>query len=336
MRESDGVGNRLLSICGSVAEMINQIKHILAILAALALSASMIGGFVSDHVYWAVGSAICLALVSTAAGSYSIISRMWRARGQRIAEAFIQLQSSYEEFESEVFNFRNEPSRESLRHLMTRHQALLFKICATAVAVFSTLKPRKGPFAANLKRIVLKADERGSAVPYYSPMASTYSDEEERKKYDEALKGNLVKVFDNFWYARMFSPQIGEDHFIHHDVRVLMRELSGDKFKEPNDTSATFFRSLMAFPVYGKLNRPAGWAGEPWYVYSDKDVAGLICIDSRKSGAFRNVKGLTREYDLNIIKQLTRCAFSSFRLVDSVADIAKSVEYPDASEGHAS
>jgi hypothetical protein len=66
------------------------------------------------------------------------------------------------------------------------------------------------------------------------------------------------------------------------------------------------------------------------------DVAGLICVDSAKAGAFRDVEGPSREYDLNIMKQLTRCAFASFREIDSIAEIVKHVQATDGSDGHAS
>ena len=153
-------------------------------------------------------------------------------------------------------------------------------------------------------------------------MTSSYSDEQDRNDYDDAIRLNLVKVFANYWYNRMFTEEIADDFFICSDLRALMRDLSEDKFKEPNETSAKFFRSLVAMPISGRLHRPANAAGEPWFVYKNQEVAGLICINSPRADAFRNVDSPERECDLNVMKRLAREAFWSFRQIDTIAGAA--------------
>jgi hypothetical protein len=318
MREYEGKGTKLLAIGGSAAEIYEKGRKVVAIGGAGFLAANAIAGFALDHIYWATGSGACLTLGGMAGASTALSSRLARKRELKISEAWNQLDGVRNDFDAAVINFRYNQTRDNLAQLMNMHKRLIDKICATGVRVFEINKPRKGPFKANIKRIVLKPDSRGTTVPYYSPMASTYSDEQDRSDYDDAIKLDLVKVFANYWYSRMFTEEIAEDFFICSDLRALIHDLSDDKFKEPNETSAKFFRSLIAMPICGRLHRPADAAGEPWFVYKNQEVAGLICVDSVKAGAFRNTQGPEREYDLNVIKRLAREAFWSFRQIDTI------------------
>jgi hypothetical protein len=320
MRETEGTGTRLIAIGGSAADIYEKSRQLVAITGATFLAATSLGGFALDHLYWAAGSGACLTLGGIAGASTAVSARLARKRELKILEAWNQLAGVRDEFDAAVIKFRNSPTRDNLASLMAMHKQLIDRICTTAVRIFELRKPRKAPFKANIKRIILKPDGRGIIVPYYSPMASTYSDEEDRNEYDHAIKLNLEKVFANYWYSRIFTEEIAEDFFICSDLRALMRDLREQRFKEPNETSAKFFRSLIALPVCGRLYRPVNAIREPWFGYKGQDVAGLICVDSLKVGAFRNTHDPDREYDLNVMKRLAREAFWSFRQIDTISE----------------
>jgi hypothetical protein len=204
MREQ-GTGTKLLSIGGSAAELFEKCKQAAAVAASVLFFANAALAFALDHMFWAIGSIVCLVLTSAAAALYLVMSKASLVRACAVAETFRQLENSREEFEGTLAGFRGEPSRKNLARLMASHAVYLEKICMTAKTTFTVMKPHKGPFEANLKRIVLKPDARGVFVAHYSPMATTYAVEEERKKYDDAIRGNLPKVSANYWYSKMFK-----------------------------------------------------------------------------------------------------------------------------------
>jgi hypothetical protein len=315
MPESEGRNAKLVNVAGVVAEWVTYLKHISAIAAAVSLVAGVMIGFIDEHKAVVYIAGACFATFALIGFACRWVEGSWRTRLSTVQEKLNSCLESYEAFESEVFAYNRKPSREGRDNIYVLHEKYLAKLCQTAAFGFQVVKPWKGPFATNIKRIVLIPDEDGYLVPHYKPLARSYVFDEARLKYDITLEDKPIKIADSATYSQMFTPQIGQDYYIHHDLSVLVRELKAHRYVEPNDTSLKFYRSMIIFPIYGHLHRPTN---EAWFRYNGYDVAGIMCVDSPKPGAFRDRIGVAREFDRGFMKQLTWYAFASFRLLDSL------------------
>jgi hypothetical protein len=322
--EERGVG-RLLKLGGTAAGLITYLQSTGTIVALLAAGVVSFDAFASNHWYVAVVSLAVFVALCSVIVTLLVIGRINQAKDFAIAEAYAELQNSYMSFETEAIRLCSELvksggrlPREDLVRLKAAHEAYLTQICRTARTVFVKKKPRKGRIGANIQRIIVA--EGAQAELLYKPIVRSYTDQE-RIEYDEEIQQNPIKVRENYMYRTMFDGQQGNAYFIHHDVLEILRDV-GPKDREPNRHCAGFYRSVIIFPIYGNLNQAinpnnlnAPQRLDPIAQCRGKDVFGLLCVDSQRRNAFREGKNKRWKYDMNIMRQLTDYAFSSFRLL---------------------
>jgi hypothetical protein len=325
---SEGRGfGRLLKLGGTAAALITYLQSTGTIVALLAAGVISFRAFASDHWPVAVASLAVFVALGSVIGTSLVIARINQAKDFAIAEAYAELQNSYMSFETEAIRLCSESiksggrlPREDLLRLKAAHEAYLTQICRTARTVFVKKKPRKGRIGANIQRIIVV--EGPEAELLYKPIVRSYTDQE-RIEYDEEIQRNPIKVRENYMYRTIFDGHQKNAYFIHHDVLEVLRDV-GPKDREPNRHCAGFYRSVIIFPIYGNLNQainpnglnaPINQRLDPIAQCRGKDVFGLLCVDSQRRNAFREGKNKRWKYDMNIMRQLTDYAFSSFRLL---------------------
>ena len=331
MAESDeGIGSKLLKVGGVLADLVMHAQHATALLAVTAVIGTFAAGYIFQHVYLAVGALVAFAVLLAIFATAIVVSRRERSKDCSIAEAFSHLQAAHLPFETDVIRLSDllvikgqVPSENELADLKAKHEAYLAQLCATAAAVFAAKKRRKGLVAANIKRIDVLT-KGGPAETYYKPLVHSYTDHD-RLEHDERLEREPIRVRDNYMYRKMFSEDVTEDYFVHHDLARLIREFRKNKerAKEPDpDVHPNFYKSMMIYPISGRLNFPRELSLEPLLKYRDLDVFGLMCVDCEKIGTFRNTPGGDLDYDLSVMRQLTGYAFSSFRMVRAIDELS--------------
>jgi hypothetical protein len=319
---------KLLDLSGLLAEGSWHLKHATSFVLLLASAGASASAFALDHTYVAAAALAIFASGISAAGTYIVVWRRNLAKACCIAHSYAHLQTKYLEFETEVLRLLKIlrengelPSNENLRDLRAKLNAYLQEILITAAKIFAQNKPRKGKFSGVIYEISKGMNSRDPLEATYKPTVWTYTDTE-RARYDTDLQNNPPQVRDNYPFRQVLSRDVAEDFFIHYDLRELANELRGREVaREPSDLSPNSVRSLIVYPIYGRMGFPAGPKNTARY--KNYAVFGLMCIDSPKRFAFTNRKGKARDHDLNVMQQLASYAFSSFLLMRAIEECAK-------------
>jgi hypothetical protein len=311
---------KLLAIGGTVAEGVTNSQHLLAIGVAIFGAGGAVCAFLENHTYLAIGAgALMQAAIAAGAMNYAV-RRVLRNREARRLELLAEIQACYYEFDTWVSMQARPLSEEAFRQLQLRHTIFLTTLCEVAAHLFQEQRPRKGPFSANIKRVFRARNEVGELEPYYTQLTRYVgADADARLVFEKDQFAKPTKLADNHVYSRMFDERISEDFFMDKDIGPLVRKLRDERYLHPNDKTLLFYRSLAVFPIYGTLTHANERETTNWFEYNNLQVAGTLCVDSPKMGAFNNAKHPTRAQDLCTLKLLSGLAFSSFRLVSSAS-----------------
>jgi hypothetical protein len=307
------------------------IKNILAIVVfGIAVAGSVAADFVKQHADWFIAACVLAALVSLAFIAKALArTRALRRQGPR-QEARLKQQACRRELDAELSMYRHaSPATRNIKDLEKKHHAYLKSLCHTAAATFDVLKPAMAPFSANIKHIVMAdPNETGLLEPCYAQVVGTWADESERGKYNEAAAGKFVPLNSCYWYSLMFNPVVGRDYFAHHDRRELAAYLEKIGFGVADKVEPSFFRSWFGMPIYGQTQQRPGPDRDSPYIYVSRNgkmvVAGILCVDSPKAGAFLQAPGLELAHDVAVMQELTQSAFSSYRSMREIFDDAAS------------
>jgi hypothetical protein len=212
--------------------------------------------------------------------------------------------------------------------LVDLKRALLKRVCAIAAQIFDLLKPEFAPFTANIKAIQLYLDpSNGQFVAKYLPQARSHVSVE-AVAYDSWLEDGIA-IADNAVYRRLLADEKGlaknnhfewkKDYFMHEDIAAFIRELDerSEECAEPNkEFTVKLFSSCFVSPIWDRVTRDV--ANSKWPMVRKNFVAGLLCIDTLNTGAFKDVDGEELKRNLFYMRQLTSIAFMAFEKVEAV------------------
>jgi hypothetical protein len=328
----------LLSIAGSIIH--HSQGWYWLYLAVISAAIGALGYFRGNEwVLWI--ACILISSLGSAFASWVYAVRYNGRKDKRIADSFFQLETYYAPFSKIAIqiilnakdnNTDKQHLRDDLIRLRNAHREYLTQICITAAGVLSAKKGRRIPLSANIKSIYV---DRGRRVQY-KPLVTSELHTSARFEYDQKIAAQERYIDNCYMYKRMFDKTIEKDYVIIENVDAVIREAAKNKEKidEPNTESSKLARSCFVYPIYDELSihdnkehqelegeikdnttrLRSHFDGKELLLYNDREVFGLMCVDSGKRGIF------DEGYDLAVVRQLTSYAFESFRVLRAVQE----------------
>jgi hypothetical protein len=314
-----------LRIAALLAELITHIQDILVIAKGLAALAGVAAfyGLITKNGPLLDFSIKALSIIGSGLVVAYVINFWHRRKDKAISESFCNLQRQYIAFESEVMKIGfmlalDKGDRPiSFVTLSHYHQSYLRELCETAATVFSARKPLKGKIHANIKMIRLGKNSKRKEDCVYDVVARSRKTPRQREEIDRQRK-----LKDDYMYNRIFDDGVKKDYFLETNLGLL---LASERFREchaeePNEDTLQYYSSCLVNPIMGTPNSVTGSSSALFKYTHDRmvyDVHGLMCVGSKRTRAFNE------NYDLDIMDQLSSYAFSTFRMVQGLEDLAK-------------
>lgn len=320
---------KIVKVAGVLGEVVERSKAILGIIFGV----GTIGGVVSyyyslyaqyqTYVLWALA---LFAIVTAVVVTWRVCLVLARRAHVAIAAEYLRLENAYVPFQREAVKLLYQISLGAqqpikLKSLETALANYLEAVCNTAADIFEAKKRMKRPITANIKRIEVIAGASGPRF-VYKPLVRSSKYDQKRFDYDEGLEMNPLEVETNYVYRRIFGNNYRNDFFTSGDIKALLSEIanSDETSIEPNARSTKFYQSFTIYPILGlmepeQLGAEVGL--EKYMQYKNKNVFGLMCVDSAKKRAF------DQGADADIMKHLTSYAFGAFNLMQVVSDLAR-------------